>query len=82
LLAACSPHLRSIVECALETGMRRGEILSLQWRQVEGMQRYRHGPPHGFAPTATDEHCSDVEHTGRPIMSVMALYRASSAERS
>lgn len=37
LLRACAPHLRAVVECALETGMRRGEILSLQWSQVEGM---------------------------------------------
>ena len=26
LLGACGPHLRAVVECALETGMRRGEI--------------------------------------------------------
>jgi integrase len=38
LPAACGPHLRAIVECALETGMRRGEILSLQWREVEGLE--------------------------------------------
>jgi integrase len=37
LLAACEPHLRAVVEAALETGTRRGEILSLQWSQVEGM---------------------------------------------
>ena len=37
LLTACYPHLRAVVEAALETGMRKGEILSLQWRQVEGM---------------------------------------------
>jgi integrase len=37
LLAACGPHLRAVVECALETGMRRGEILSLQWKQIEGL---------------------------------------------
>lgn len=37
LLAACGTHLRPVVECALETGMRRGEILSLQWSQVHGL---------------------------------------------
>jgi integrase len=37
LLAACGDHLRAVVEAALETGMRRGEILSLQWKQVEGL---------------------------------------------
>lgn len=34
LLAACGPHLRAVVEAAIETGMRKGEILSLQWNQV------------------------------------------------
>lgn len=38
LLAVCASHLRAVVEAALETGMRRGEILSLQWKQVEGMK--------------------------------------------
>lgn len=37
LLAACSPRLRALVECAIETGMRRGEILSLQWQEVRGL---------------------------------------------
>jgi len=34
LLRECSIHLRRIVECALNTGMRRGEILNLKWPQV------------------------------------------------
>lgn len=34
LLKACSPHLRPIVEVALLTGMRRGELLGLKWEQV------------------------------------------------
>jgi integrase len=34
LLAACSPHLKAIVSCAILTGMRRGEILSLKWDQI------------------------------------------------
>ncbi len=40
LLQACddlkthSPHLRPIVETALLTGMRRGEVLSLRWEQI------------------------------------------------
>jgi integrase len=34
LLAACGLKLRAIVEAALETGCRKGELLSLQWWQV------------------------------------------------
>ena len=34
LFAACAPHVRLIVEAALETGCRVGELLSLQWQQV------------------------------------------------
>jgi integrase len=35
LLAKCGSHLRNVVEAALETGCRRGELLLLQWRQVQ-----------------------------------------------
>ena len=34
LLVACNEHLRPIVEIALHTGMRRGELLSLKWEQI------------------------------------------------
>ncbi len=34
LLKACPDHLRDVVECALNTGMRRKEILTLKWEQV------------------------------------------------
>jgi integrase len=34
LVNECPPHMRNIVECALHTGMRRGEILSLKWNQI------------------------------------------------
>jgi len=35
LIEACPVHLRDIVVCALNTGMRRGEILSLKWDQIK-----------------------------------------------
>jgi integrase len=39
LLAACDTpqraHLKGIIICALDTGMRQGEIFSLRWRNVD-----------------------------------------------
>lgn len=35
LLPACNSHLRGIVEAALESGCRKGELLALQWPQVQ-----------------------------------------------
>ena len=53
LLGACGPHLRAILECALETGMRSGEITSLQWSQVEGLRLDDATPPTiSWAPQA------------------------------
>jgi len=40
LLAECKGFIRDIAECALNTGMRRGEILSLQWNQIRNGQIY------------------------------------------
>lgn len=34
LLDKSPKHLRRIIECALNTGMRRGEILNLKWNQI------------------------------------------------
>lgn len=34
LLAAAGPHLRACIEAALEAGLRRGELLGLQWQDV------------------------------------------------
>ncbi len=35
LLANCNKHLRSIVVLALNTGMRKGEILNLKWHDID-----------------------------------------------
>lgn len=40
LLAQAGPHLQALIVAALETGCRVGELLSLQWRDVE----WRTGP--------------------------------------
>ena len=34
LLAAASDHLKEIIICAVNSGMRRGEVLSLKWNQI------------------------------------------------
>lgn len=34
LIEACPAHVRKVVICAINTGMRRGEILSLTWGQI------------------------------------------------
>jgi integrase len=40
LLAECPIPLRWIVECAIHTGMRKGEILTLKWSQIRDGQIY------------------------------------------
>ena len=42
LWLAAGPHLRDCITAALDTGMRRGEILGLQWRDV----RWEDGVPY------------------------------------
>ncbi|MDO9531202.1 MAG: tyrosine-type recombinase/integrase [Deltaproteobacteria bacterium] len=43
LVKECLPHLRPIVEVALHTGMRRGELLSLKWEQIRNGFIYLEG---------------------------------------
>jgi integrase len=42
LLAAAPPHLQRIILCALHTGMRRGEILSERWEDIDLDNRILH----------------------------------------
>jgi integrase len=42
LFAAAPPHLQRIILCALHTGMRRGEILSQRWEDIDFDNRILH----------------------------------------
>jgi integrase len=42
LVAAAPPHLQRIILCALHTGMRRGEILSQRWEDIDFDNRILH----------------------------------------
>jgi integrase len=39
LLTAAAPHLRAIIVAALDTGMRRGELLNQQWEHIDWDRR-------------------------------------------
>ncbi|UCG51023.1 MAG: site-specific integrase [Candidatus Latescibacterota bacterium] len=39
LIEAAAPHIRPLIIVAINTGMRRGELLSLQWEQVDLQSR-------------------------------------------
>lgn len=54
LLTACAPTLRPIVEAALETGCRRAELLTLQWKQVRLDNRGEIFIPAGKTKTKKD----------------------------
>ena len=40
LPAECQPYLREVVECVLQTGMRKSEILNLKWSQIRNGHVY------------------------------------------
>jgi integrase len=40
LLAECQPYLREVVEAALHTGCRKGELLNLKWSQIRNDHIY------------------------------------------
>jgi integrase len=54
LLAASAGHLRAVVEAALETGCRKGELLSLQWSQVRSTPKAEIFLPAGKTKTRRD----------------------------
>lgn len=54
LVSVAGEHLRAIIECALETGCRKGEILSLQWSQVRWTPKAHLFLPAAKTKTRTD----------------------------
>ncbi|HVL66546.1 MAG TPA: site-specific integrase [Vicinamibacterales bacterium] len=54
LLEACGPRLRPLVEAAIESGCRKGELLSLQWHQVRFEPRAEIFLPAGKTKTKAD----------------------------
>lgn len=64
LLNVCPSHLRPIVLCALETGMRRGEILNLRWEDVD----LKNGPMYiGETKTGASRHVPMSERLRRTL---------------
>lgn len=54
LLTACGSHLRALVEAAIETGCRKGELMTLQWAQVRTAPRRELFLPATKTKTRTD----------------------------
>jgi integrase len=63
LLEAAAPHLREIIVTALDTGMRRGEILSQRWQDVDFSRRLLYV-----------SHSKTPEGTGREIVFTSRLF--------
>ena len=88
LLGACDDirraHLRPIIVCALDTGMRRGEILSLRWRDVDfddnsiTIQAFNiipYGPDADLAPTWSDDMVTEAYNIGQMLSDKTTLRR-------
>src|SRR5690606_23841749 len=68
LIRHASPHLKALVIAALDTGMRRGELLNLRWRDVLRDAKQR---PTGFVIRA--EHAKTGTSRTVPIASQRLL---------
>lgn len=69
LLFAASPeHLRRIITCALHTGMRRGEILSQRWEDIDFDNRILH-VSHSKTPEGESR---EIPLTGRLYVMLLA----------
>ncbi|WP_306424617.1 site-specific integrase [Methylobacterium thuringiense] len=77
LLAAAdkgrTPYLRPLIVLAVETGMRRGELLSLQWEHVDLDRRVAH------LPLTKNGTCRDVPLSTRAVDTLRSLRTGESA---
>jgi len=55
LLEECASHIRPVVECAINTGMRRQEILNLKHAQIKYIHNLKTGEKDGFIYLKGDE---------------------------
>jgi integrase len=69
LLTACTDRLRAIVEAALETGCRRGELLTLQWSQVQWTPKAQIFLPAAKTKTRTDRYVP-ISARLRPLLEI------------
>ena len=70
LLEACrrsrNPHVLAMVEFAIETAMRRGEVLRLRWQDIDWTKRTLH------IPIAKNGHARTIPLTGRALIILRA----------
>jgi integrase len=72
LLNACPPYLYSIVLCALDTGMRKSEVLGLRWSEIkDGMIHL----PAGRTKTNTARKVPVSETLGAELERIKAAHR-------
>ena len=64
LLAVASPHLRSMIIAALDTGMRRGEMLALRFGDIDWTRRMI-----TLRGATTKSHALGSSRSGRPAYS-------------
>src|SRR6185437_12274422 len=72
LMAHAPLHLQRIIRCALDTGMRRGEILSQRWEDVDFDNRILH-----VSHSKTPEGESRVVPLTRRLYDMLASFRRS-----
>lgn len=55
LLEECASHIRPVVECVINTGMRRKEVLNLKWEQIKYIENHETAEKDGFIYLESDD---------------------------